>query len=319
MTAHRNLKRRVRARAAKTGESYLAALRHFRTTPTGDAMPEQPQTTLRIAVAQSTVRDDPTDADGLRASAAQVRRLMTDAAAAGARLVHFTEGAICFPSKYVLSELGPDEVGPADWSRADWAVLDDELRRIVALAGELAIWTVIAAVHRAPGSERPHNSLYVVSDQGAVAARYDERTLSNTKLTYMYTPGSRPVTFDVDGYRFGLALGMDAHFPELFTEYERLDVDGVLVSYETGGVPGRETVATEVRGYAAANSYWVGLAVPAEAGAPFAGVIGPRGEWSAACPADGVPAIAVTDVHRDDTVGPLARDWRRRTRGRIGV
>ncbi|RIQ10834.1 hypothetical protein DY240_31090 [Jiangella rhizosphaerae] len=80
-----------------------------------------------------------------------------------------------------------------------------------------------------------------------MAARYDERTLSNTKLTYLYDPGSRPVTFEVDGYRFGLALGMDAHFPELFASYMRLVVNGVLVSYETGGVPGRETVATEVR------------------------------------------------------------------------
>src|SRR5919112_443526 len=53
MTAHRNLKRRVRARAAKTGESYTTALRHFRPTPSGEDMPEP--TTLRIAVAQSTV------------------------------------------------------------------------------------------------------------------------------------------------------------------------------------------------------------------------------------------------------------------------
>ena len=36
---------------------------------------------------------------------------MRQAAAAGARLVHFTEGALCFPSKHVMSELGPDEIG----------------------------------------------------------------------------------------------------------------------------------------------------------------------------------------------------------------
>jgi hypothetical protein len=102
-------------------------------------MPETTQTALRIAVAQSTVREDPTDADGLRASAAEIRRLMKDAADAGARLVHFTEGAICFPSKFVMSELGPDQVGRAlgqcrtssgalhlglsgvSWSRYTWA------------------------------------------------------------------------------------------------------------------------------------------------------------------------------------------------------
>ncbi|WP_053204477.1 carbon-nitrogen hydrolase family protein [Jiangella muralis] len=315
MTTDRNLKRRVRARAAKTGESYTAALRNVRPAPSADEPPRE--TPLPIAVAQSTVRTDPTDADGLRASGAEVRRLMTDAAAAGARLVHFTEGAICFPDKFVLSELGPDEVGPADWTRAAWTVLDDELDQVVRLAGELAIWTVLAAPHRRPAPSRPHNSLYVVSDEGAVVARYDERTLSNTKLSYLYAPGAGPCTIDVDGYRFGLALGMDVHFPELFTEYERLDVDGVLVSYETGGVPGRETVTTEARGYAAANSYWISLAVPADPSGPHAGVIGPRGGWAAGCPAGGAPAVVATDVHRDDELSPYARDWRRRTRDRV--
>jgi predicted amidohydrolase len=280
-------------------------------------MPEAINSTLRIAAVQSTVRDDPTDADGLRASAAEVRRFMTEAARAGARLVHFTEGAICFPSKLVMSELGPEQVGPSDWSKAEWAVLRTELDRITALSAELGIWTVIPSVHRLPAPQRPHNSMYVVSDQGTVIARYDERTLSSTKLSYMYTPGAEPVTFELDGYRFGLALGMDAHFPELFTGYERLDVDGVLMSYETGGDPGRETVATEVRGYAAANSYWVSLAVPADPSGAYAGVIGPRGAWAAECPADGRPAVAVTDVHREDELSPLARDWRRRTRSRI--
>ncbi|MFI7060247.1 hypothetical protein ACIBL3_04635 [Kribbella sp. NPDC050124] len=69
MTAHRNLKRRVRARAAKTGESYTAALRHFRPTPTGE--PDMPENhTLRLAVVQSTMRDDPTNAALLRERAA---------------------------------------------------------------------------------------------------------------------------------------------------------------------------------------------------------------------------------------------------------
>ena len=37
MTANKRFKRLVRQRAAKTGESYTAALRHFRTDPGGEA------------------------------------------------------------------------------------------------------------------------------------------------------------------------------------------------------------------------------------------------------------------------------------------
>lgn len=246
-------------------------------------MPET--TTLRIAVAQSTVRQDPTDAAALRASAAEVRGQMKDAAEAGARLVHFTEGALCFPSKVVLSSLGPDEVGPSDWSKAQWSVLQEELDRIAVLAGELGIWTVIPSVHEMPAPTRPYNSIYVVSDQGKVVKRYDERMLSTTKFTWMYTPGTEPVTFEVDGYRFGLALGLDILFPEVFTEYDKLDVDAVMVSYSTSGSTGNETVPTQARGVAVANTYWISLAVPAN---PAAGaesrIVDPSGNLVAEGP-----------------------------------
>lgn len=275
-------------------------------------MPES----LRIAVAQSTVHQDPTNPDLLRASGAEVRRLMKQAAEAGARLVHFTEGAICFPSKRIMSELGPDEVGASDWSKADWAVLQDELDQITRLSRELRIWTVIPSVHQLPEA-RPHNSMYVVSDQGKVVARYDERTLSTTKITWMYTQGKDPVTFEVDGYRFGLALGLDVLFPELFTEYDRLGVDGVLVSYSTAGVSGHEHIAIQARGTAVNNTYWISLAVPVNPdGGLASSVIDPRGALVAEAAAERTPGIAVTDVHHAE-VTMIGREFRSRTRERI--
>jgi predicted amidohydrolase len=58
---------------------------------------------VRLAVAQTTVPEDPTDPGALRESGAQVRQLMHEAAAAGARLAQFPEGAITYPGKYVMS------------------------------------------------------------------------------------------------------------------------------------------------------------------------------------------------------------------------
>ena len=126
-------------------------------------------------------------------------------------------------------------------------MLQDELDQITRLSRELGIWTVIPSVHPLPEA-RPHNSMYVVSDAGKVVTRYDERMLSTTKITWMYTPGTEPVTFEVDGYRFGLALGLDVLFPELFTEYDRLDVDAVLVSYASTGVGQNEHIGVQTRG-----------------------------------------------------------------------
>jgi predicted amidohydrolase len=254
MTAKRNFKNRVRTRAAKTGESYTAALRHFRTTPRGESMPKT--TPLRLSVAQLTVHPDPGDTAALRDSGEQIRRLMRDAHAAGARLLHLPEGALTCPDKKIMSSTGPDNVGAADWDRADWTTLADELRAITALAGELRLWTVLGSLHPLTPPRRPHLSLYVISDEGAIATRYDERMVSNTKVSHMYTPGSAPVTFTVDDVRFGCALGMEAVFPEVFLEYERLDVDCVLFSTHGPGTPANNgPFALQSQALAAANGY----------------------------------------------------------------
>jgi predicted amidohydrolase len=317
MTARRNFKRQVRARAAKTGESYTSALRHFLPTPSGDVMSEARNVkSVRLAVAQSPVRDDPRDVEALRESGREVRALMREASAQGARIVHFPEGALCFPSKFVMSVDGPNVVGPADWGRCQWPVLQSELAAIAELARELRLWTVIASVHRLSGPNRPHNSLYVISDGGEVVTRYDERLLSKTKVSYMYSPGVSPVTFEVDGVRFGCLLGMEIHYPELFAEYEKLDVGCVLFS--TSGTPGN--TAAQAQGHATVNSYWVSLAVPSQHSAP-SGIVAPNGDWLARCRADGSPSVAI--VNLDDSSEAAAdavtygRPWRREARSGI--
>lgn len=311
MTKNANFKRRVRARAAKTGESYTAALRQLHGRAADEAAPAVQS--IRLAVAQTTSFDNPLDSDGLRRSGAEIRQLMREAQAAGARLVHFAEGATCAPNKRIMSASGPETVGPSDWTRFEWAVLREELEGTRRLAGELGIWTVIGSVHQLTEPHRPHNSLYVMSDSGHLVTRYDERMLSNTKISFMYTPGGSPVTFDVDGFRFGCALGMEAHFPEIFIEYERLDVDCVLFSTTDGASPGNRAFAVEVQGHAASHRYWVSLAALARPGSAVpSGIAAPGGQWAACCATDGMPSLAVVDI--SDDPDDLARPWRRRAR-----
>jgi hypothetical protein len=124
-----------------------------------------------------------------------------DRRAGPARIIHFPEGATCSPHKRIMSVTGPAEAGPADWGGADWQVLRRELAAIARLVGELRLWTVLGSVHPLTPPHRPHNSMYVISDRGELVTRYDERLLSATKLSFIYTPGSDPVTFEVDGPR----------------------------------------------------------------------------------------------------------------------
>ena len=311
MTQNGNLKRRARARAAKTGEAYTAALRHVRQAPRD--LPDLAVKSIRLAVAQTTLFSDPRDAFGLRAIGAEMRCLMLDAHRAGARLVHFPEGATCSPHKRVMSRKGLKEIGPSDWSRFQWSVLHDELETTRRLARELELWTVFGSVHPLTLPHRPYNSLYVVSDQGQLVTRYDERMLSNTKISFMYSPGKIPITFQVDGMRFGCAPGMETHYPEIFIEYEGRDVDCVLFS-TTGESPAvAPAFAAEVLGHAASNSFWISYAAHAPQSATVpSGVAAPDGQWAARCPAGGAPSLAIVDVKTDP--GHPARPWRRTAR-----
>jgi predicted amidohydrolase len=300
MTANRNLKQRVRARALKTGESYTAARHQLAGAPRS----------MTVAAAQLPLLPDPGDAGQIRASGTAVRALMRQASTRGARLVHFPEGALTTPAKGVMSSTGPDDIGPADWDRADWPGLTRELDEITRLAGRLRLWTVAGGIHRPDAGARPVNCLFVISSRGRLTGRYDERMLSKTKSTFMYTAGRDPLVFTASGVRFGCALGMETHYPELFAAYEEQDVDCVLFS--THGNPETPGIfAVEAAGHAAANSLWVSYAGPAAGDAPPAGLVAPDGTWAVRC-APGVPGLAVTDV-TTSTDSP-ARAWRRTAR-----
>jgi predicted amidohydrolase len=305
MTENANLKRRVRARAARTGESYTAARRHV--MGTDETLPRR----MVIATAQSTLRPDPRSRDQLRESGVRIHALMRDAKAAGASLAHFPEGALCNPNKRVMSSRGPEVVADADWDLVDRAVLRAELDVVARVARDLKLWVAVGGIDFAPARSRPTNSLFVVSSRGRIVGRYDERMLSRTKSLFMYEAGTRPLVFEVGGVRFGCALGMESRYPELFAAYERDDVDCVLLS--TAGSPEfPEVFAVEAAGHAAANSLWVSYAGPIGPHHPPAGVVTPNGAWTARCTSADQDAIAVTEI--DTSTGERARTWRRHVR-----
>ncbi|HEU5384597.1 MAG TPA: hypothetical protein VFV73_01705 [Streptosporangiaceae bacterium] len=134
MTANRNLKQRVRARALKTGESYTAARRQLAGSPRS----------MTVAAAQLPLLPDPGDGGQIKASGEAVRTLMRQASTRGAGLAHFPAGALTCPGKRVMSSTGPDGIGPADWDRADWAGLArevDEVARLLSSAKSALMYT----------------------------------------------------------------------------------------------------------------------------------------------------------------------------------
>ncbi|MGH6998712.1 MAG: carbon-nitrogen hydrolase family protein, partial [Phenylobacterium sp.] len=202
----------------------------------------------------------------------------------------------------------------AGW-QVDWAALRDELEATAALAAELRLWTVVGSNHPLTPPNRPHNSLYVISDTGELAGRYDKRLLSYTEVSDWYAPGAEPLVFEVDGFRFGCVLCIEIQFPELFVDYARQDVDMVLLSTFS-----RDPMfAVQAQGHAACGAFWLGFSVPAQCSdAAPSGLIGPDGRWIAAGPSDGAGAVVVADLDRGSAAlrGALefARPWRTRAR-----
>jgi predicted amidohydrolase len=247
-----------------------------------------------IAVAQSTISSD------VRENGRRVRDMMLEAKMAGCKLVHFPEGAL---SGYVKSQI-------ADWSGVDWSALREELDSVAAHAARLELWTVLGCNHRLTPPNRPHNSLYVISDKGTLVGRYDKRLCSHTELSDWYAPGVESLVFDVDGVRFGLALCIEVQFPELFLDYARQGVDCMLFSAYSDD-PMYDMLA---RAHAATNNFWLSLSIPALPGNRFSAIlIGPDGHVLATAEGNG-DALIVGKIDRSnpqfDIALNKARPWR---------
>jgi hypothetical protein len=189
---------------------------------------------------------------------------MREAATGGARLIQFPEGALSGYAKNPIQ----------DWSEVDWEIVRDELEAIMRLAAELKLWVVLGSAHPLTPPHWPHNSLYIISDEGQIVTRYDKRICSATEVNRFYTPGSEPIVFDVDGFRFGCIICVEINFPKLFMEYDTLGVDCLLLS----AYPVDEIFYLKARAHAAIHNYWLGLSVPSECMKLMqSGLIGPDG------------------------------------------
>ncbi|MFG1993039.1 carbon-nitrogen hydrolase family protein [Actinoplanes sp. NPDC048988] len=249
---------------------------------------------IRLAVAQTEVTTDPVT------NGRAIRAAMRAAASGNARLIHFPEGAL---SGYA----GTAKTYYAGW-RINWDPVADELRHTMALAAELGVWVVVGGNHRLTGRHRPHNSLWVIDDQGRLADRYDKRWLSHSEMNGYYTPGDHTCTFEVDGFRFACLLCIEVNYPELWLEHRH--VDCVLFSTYSED-PIFEVIA---RAHAATHNFWVSMAVPAQcAPATPSAVIGPHGYVLRHARTD-APDVICVDLDRSDPTLDIAltkaRPWR---------
>lgn len=169
---------------------------------------------IRIASCQFPVSAD------IKANYQYIEDQIIEAKLKKADVVHFPECALSgYPGTDMMS-----------LEKFDWKELHTMTDSVMSLAKKLDIWVIMGSLHRLSGSNKPHNSLYVISPQGKITDRYDKRFCTGTDLEYC-SPGDHFVTFKIKGVTCGLLICYDVRFPELYREYRKLGCDVIFQSF----------------------------------------------------------------------------------------
>jgi predicted amidohydrolase len=219
---------------------------------TSTSFGQDPETALadsgivRIAACQFPVSND------IEANSDWIRRQTKAAKEKGAEIVHFSE---CALSGYI----GHEYTSVTD---IDWDVLINQTKSIMELSDSLNVWIILGSTHRLSGSNKPHNSLYVINPEGEIIDRYDKRFCTENDLKH-YSPGDHFVTFDINGVRCGLLICYDVRFPELYREYRKLGVDLIFQSFYNSNKSDKHIhpiiMPLSVRARAATNYFFISL------------------------------------------------------------
>jgi deaminated glutathione amidase len=143
----------------------------------------------------------------------EATRLIREAAMGGAQYVQTPEITTLMETdkaKLVLA-IKPEDGNPA-------------LAHFRALARELKIWLHIGSMAVAVAGDRFANRSFLITPEGAVAARYDKIHMFDVQLpggeTYResknYRPGEEAVLADLPWGRLGLSICYDLRFPALY-------------------------------------------------------------------------------------------------------
>lgn len=169
---------------------------------------------IRIASCQFPV------SSSIRENFLWIKNQMIEAKLKKADIVHFPE---CALSGYPGTDM-------TSLDNFDWDELFKATDSMMSLAKELKIWVILGSIHRLSGSNKPHNSLYLIDAEGNITDRYDKRFCTGGDLEY-FTPGDHFVTFNINGVNCGLLICFDIRFPELYRQYRKLNADVIFQSF----------------------------------------------------------------------------------------
>lgn len=153
----------------------------------------------------------------LAANAAEIRRGIAAAQAAGVRVLLTPECALT----------GYPGAARADLVGLDGCGLGDLEERLLAEADRVGVTLVL-------GTATPDGIGGWTNDAVALGGRYRKRCLTPGDTAH-FRPGERIATITVDGWRLGLAICYDLRFPDVWRDLARADSDANLVIAHMAG------------------------------------------------------------------------------------
>lgn len=181
---------------------------------------------LNVATCQFPVSAD------IRKNLAYIVRQVHAAKDRVAHVVHFPEACL---SGYAGTDF-------ASFEGFDWSLLKECTEEVLNMARELRVWVVLGSSHRLTGTNKPHDSLYIISDHGKLVDRYDkmfcagDRSEASGDLAH-YSPGSHFCVVTIRGVRCGMLICHDYRYPELYREYKHRGVQLMFHAYHAGNIP----------------------------------------------------------------------------------
>jgi predicted amidohydrolase len=169
---------------------------------------------IKIASCQFPVSAD------IRINYSYIESQIIEAKLKKADVIHFPE---CALSGYPGSDM-------ETLDNFNWNLLHQMTDSVISTAKKLKIWVIMGSLHRLSGTNKPHNSLYVISPEGKIIDRYDKRFCTSSDLKFS-SPGDHFVTFTINGVNCGLLICYDIRFPELYREYRKLGCDVIFQSF----------------------------------------------------------------------------------------
>lgn len=180
---------------------------------------------LSIATSQFPISAD------IELNKSYILKQMQEAQQQSCQVIHFPEGSL---SGYAGVDFDTFE-------GYNWGLLRNSTQQVMAKAAELGIWVILGSSHQLSPGNKPHNSLYILNNQGEIADRYDklfcagDDTEETGDLAH-YSSGNHFSTFRLHNVLCGVLICHDYRYPELYRELKKRGVQVVFHSYHAGNM-----------------------------------------------------------------------------------